>query len=207
LITFAVSWLLSYTLLKGEASSMVLELPPYRKPQIGAIFYRSLIDRTLFVLKRAVIMAAPAGAITWIFANVYIGDSSIIAYLGNWLQPLGYAIGLDGFILLAFILGFPANEIVVPILLMCYLSTGYMLEVDTLEELRQILVTQGWTWLTALCAMLFCLLHWPCTTSLLTAYKESGSMKWTVLTFLIPTAIGFAVCFTVAQTARFFGLV
>jgi ferrous iron transport protein B len=207
LITFAVSWLLSYTLLKGEASSMVLELPPYRKPQIGAIFYRSLIDRTFFVLKRAVIMAAPAGAITWILANVYIGDSSIIAHLGNWLQPLGYAIGLDGFILLAFILGFPANEIVVPILLMCYLSTGYMLEVDTLEELRQILVTQGWTWLTALCAMLFCLLHWPCTTSLLTAYKESGSMKWTVLTFLIPTAIGFAVCFTVAQTARFFGLV
>lgn len=205
-VTFAVSWGLSHTILKGEPSSLVLELPPYRLPQIGAVIYRSLIDRTLFVLKRAIIMAAPAGAITWILGNVYIGDMSIIGHLASWLQPLGYAIGLDGFILLAFILGLPANEIVVPILLMCYLSSGYMLEFESLEELHSILVANGWTWLTAVNTMLFCLLHWPCTTTLLTAYKESGSGKWTFLSFLIPTVIAFAVCFAVAQTARGLGL-
>lgn len=205
-VTFAVSWGLSHTILKGEPSSLVLELPPYRLPQIGAVIYRSLIDRTLFVLKRAVIMAAPAGAITWIFGNVYIGDMSIIGHLASWLQPLGYAIGLDGFILLAFILGLPANEIVVPILLMCYLSSGYMLEFESLEQLGGILLANGWTWLTAVNTMLFCLLHWPCTTTLLTAYKESGSGKWAFLSFLIPTVIAFAVCFAVAQTARGLGL-
>lgn len=206
-VTFAVSWGLSLTILKGEPSSLVLELPPYRVPQIGAVIYRSIIDRTLFVLKRAVIMASPAGAITWMLGNVYIGDMSIIGHLANWLQPLGYAIGLDGFILLAFILGLPANEIVVPILLMSYLSSGYMLEYDSLEELRSVLVNNGWTWLTAINTMLFCLLHWPCTTTLLSAYKESGSAKWTFLAFLIPTVMGFAVCFLVAQTARGLGLV
>lgn len=207
LVTFAVSWTLSHTILQGEASSLVLELPPYRKPQLGAIFYRSLIDRTIFVLKRAVIMAAPAGAITWMLANIYIGDVSIIGHLAAWLQPLGYAIGLDGFILLAFILGLPANEIVMPILLMSYLSTGQMMDFDSLEELRTILISHNWTWLTAVCTMLFCLLHWPCTTTLLSAYKETGSKKWTFLTFMIPTAIAFMVCFLVAQSARFFNLV
>jgi ferrous iron transport protein B len=204
-VTFAVSWGLSHSILKGEPSSLVLELPPYRRPQIGAVIYRSLIDRTLFVLKRAVIMAAPAGALIWIFANVYIGDISIIGHLVSWLQPLGYAIGLDGVILLAFILGLPANEIVVPILLMCYLATGHMLEFESLEELRSILAANGWTWLTAVNTMLFCLLHWPCTTALLTAHKESGSGKWTLLAFLIPTVIAFVVCFVVAQMARGLG--
>lgn len=206
LITFAVSWLLSHTILKGEASSMVLELPPYRRPQFGAVFYRSLIDRTLFVLKRAVIMAAPAGALTWALANIYIGDASILLHLAGFLQPLAYAIGLDGFILLAFILGLPANEIVVPILLMSYLSTGYIIEVESLAELRAIFISHGWTWLTALCTMLFCLLHWPCTTALLSAYKESGSAKWTFLTFLLPAVTGLTVCFVIAQTARLLGL-
>lgn len=205
-VTFAVSWGLSHTILKGEPSSLVLELPPYRLPQVGAVIYRSVIDRTLFVLRRAVIMAAPAGAITWILGNVYIGDMSIISHLASLLQPLGYAIGLDGFILLAFILGLPANEIVVPILLMSYLSTGQMVEFDSIEELRQILLDHGWTWLTAVCTMLFCLLHWPCTTSLLSAYKESGSAKWTLMAFLIPTVIAFTVCFVVAQSARLLGV-
>lgn len=205
-VTFAVSWLLSHTILKGEPSSLVLELPPYRKPQIGAVIYRSMIDRTLFVLKRAVIMAAPAGAITWILGNTYIGDMSIIGHLASWLQPLGYAIGLDGFILLAFILGLPANEVVVPILLMSYLSSGQMLEYESLEELSKVLIDNGWTWLTAVNTMLFCLLHWPCTTTLLSAYKESGSLKWTFASFAIPTVIAFAVCFVVAQTARAIGL-
>ncbi|HWR08063.1 nucleoside recognition domain-containing protein [Sporomusa sp.] len=205
--TFAVSWLLSHTVLKGEASSMVLELPPYRKPQIGAVIYRSMIDRTLFVLKRAVIMAAPAGVLTWVLANVYIGDISILQHLAGWLQPFAYAIGLDGYILLAFILGLPANEIVVPILLMSYLSTGYMIELDELTELHQVFISHGWTWLTALNTMLFCLLHWPCTTALLSTYKESGSAKWTFLAFLLPTVAGFAVCYVVAQSARLLGLV
>lgn len=204
--TFIVSWSLSQTILKGEPSSLVLELPPYRQPQIGAIMYRSLIDRTFFVLKRAVIMAAPAGAITWIIANVYIGDMSILSHLAGGLQPLGFAIGLDGFILLAFILGLPANEIVVPILIMSYLSTGQMMEFESLVELRQILTDHGWTWLTAVCSMLFCLLHWPCTTTLLTTYKESGSCKWAFLSFLIPTVIAFAVCFIIAQSARLIGI-
>lgn len=204
--TFAVSWLLSHTILKGEPSSLVLELPPYRPPQVGAIIYRSIIDRTLFVLRRAVIMAAPAGAITWILGNVYIGDLSIIGHLAGWLQPVGYAVGLDGFIILAFILGLPANEIVVPILLMSYLATGQMMEFESLDELRQVLLDNGWTGLTAVCTMLFCLLHWPCTTTLLSAYKESGSAKWTFLSFLIPTAFAFAVCFIVAQAARLLGL-
>ena len=206
-ITFATSWLLSQTLLRGEPSSMVLELPPYRPPQVGAIIYRSLIDRTIFVLKRAVIMAAPAGMITWILANVYIGEVSILNHVAAFLQPVGYAIGLDGYILLAFILGLPANEIVVPILLMSYLSAGQMVELDSLEELREVLISHGWTWLTAANTMLFCLLHWPCTTSLLTMYKECGSKKWTMAGFLIPTAVGFAACFVVAQAVRALGLV
>ena len=206
-ITFAVSWALSKTILKGETSSLVLELPPYRKPQIGSIIYRSIIDRTIFVLKRAMIMAAPAGAIIWILANVYMGDANIITHLAAWLQPLAYAIGLDGFILLAFILGLPANEIVVPILLMSYLSSSQMMEFDSLNQLGEMLITHGWTWLTAVCTLLFCLLHWPCTTALLSAYKETGSTKWTFLTFLIPTIIGFAVCFIVAQSARLLGFV
>ncbi|SCM80878.1 Nucleoside recognition domain protein [uncultured Sporomusa sp.] len=206
-ITFVTSWLLSHTILKGEASSMVLELPPYRKPNIGAVIYRSMIDRTFFVLRRAVLMAAPAGAITWLFANLYIGELSILQHLAGGLQPVAYAIGLDGYILLAFILGLPANEIVVPILLMSYLSIGHMIELDELSQLRQVLISHGWTWLTALNTMLFCLLHWPCTTALLSAYKESGSAKWTFLTFLLPTIVGFAVCFIVAQTARALGLV
>lgn len=206
-ITFVVSWLLSQTILKGEASSMVLELPPYRKPQIGAVIYRSMLDRTFFVLRRAVLMAAPAGAITWILANLYIGDVSVLQHLSGLLQPVAHAIGLDGYILLAFILGLPANEIVVPILLMSYLSSGHMIEFEELSDLRQVLISHGWTWLTALNTMLFCLLHWPCSTALFSAYKESGKVKWMFLTFLIPTIVGFTVCFAVAQSARMLGLV
>lgn len=206
-ITFGISWLLSRTILKGEPSSLVLELPPYRIPQIGPVIYRSMIDRTIFVLRRAVIMAAPAGALTWIFANIYVGDLSIVAHIATWLQPLGYAIGLDGFILLAFILGLPANEIVIPILLMMYLSTGQMIDFSSLEELGTVLIHNGWTWLTAVNMMLFALLHWPCTTTLLTAYKESGSKKWTAMAFIIPTVTAFLVCLVLTQTIRFLGLV
>jgi len=207
LITFGVSWLLSHTILRGEPSSMVLELPPYRMPQVVPVIYRSIIDRTIFVLRRAIVMAAPAGALTWILANTYIGDISIITHVATWLQPLGQMIGLDGFILLAFILGLPANEIVIPILLMMYLSTGQIVDFTSLEELRHILINNGWTWLTAVNMMLFTLLHWPCTTTLLTVYKESGSRKWTAISFLIPTVTAFLVCFVLTQAVRFLGLV
>jgi ferrous iron transport protein B len=204
-VTLLTSWGLSNTLLKGEPSSMTLELPPYRKPQIGAILYRSIIDRTIFVLMRAIVVAAPAGAVTWLIGNIFIGDLSILAHCAYYLTPIGHAIGLDGFILMAFMLGLPANEIVVPILIMAYMSSGQMLEFDTLEELRALLVANGWTWLTAVNTMLFSLLHWPCATTLISVKKETGSAKWTWLAFLLPTMLAFVVCLLVAQTVYFFG--
>ncbi|WP_434799107.1 ferrous iron transport protein B [Terrisporobacter vanillatitrophus] len=195
LTTLLVSFILSKTLLKGVPSTFTLELPPYRPPQIGRVIYTSIIDRTLFVLRRAIAVAIPAGIITWIFANIYIGDMSILSHTANILDPLGKLIGLDGFILLAFILGFPANEIVVPILIMSYMATGKMIEFDELSTLGELLRNNGWTYLTALNMMLFSLLHWPCATTLITIKKETNSAKWTVLGFLIPTAIAFIVCF------------
>lgn len=200
--TFAASWLLSHTLLKGQPSTNILELPPFRAPQFGAVIYRSVIDRTLFVLKRAVLMAAPAGAVTWLLANTVVGDANMLTQAARFLDPLAYWLGLDGVILLAFLLGLPANEIVIPIMLMTYLSTGQMVEASSLGELQAVLAANGWTWLTAVNTLLFCLLHWPCTTALLTAYKESGSKKWTVVAFWLPTLFGVAVCCTVAALAR-----
>ena len=193
-ITLLVSYLLSKTLIKGESSTFTLELPPYRVPQIGKIIYTSLIDRTLFVLSRAVIVAIPAGIITWILANTYIGDMTILNHIALFLDPIGKFIGLDGFILLAFILGMPANEIVIPILIMSYMATGSMTDYTSLQELGNLLTDHGWTYLTALNLMLFSLLHWPCTTTLLTIKKETKSIKWTALGFLIPTAIAFFIC-------------
>ena len=198
LTTLLVSYTLSKTLLKGIPSTFTLELPPYRPPQVGRIIYTSIIDRTLFVLRRSLTVAIPAGIITWIFANINVGDISLLSYVANILDPLGKLIGLDGFILLAFILGFPANEIVVPILIMSYMSTGKMIEFDELSALGELLRNNGWTYLTALNMMLFSLLHWPCATTLLTIKKETNSMKWTVLGFVIPTVIAFVVCFITA---------
>jgi ferrous iron transport protein B len=194
-ITLLVSYGLSKTLLKGVPSTFTLELPPYRVPQIGRVLYTSIIDRTMFVLWRAIIVAAPAGILTWILANIYIGDLSIVGHVAAFLNPFAKLIGLDGFILMAFILGLPANEIVLPILLMAYLSTGAMIEFDGIESLRKILLDNGWTYLTALNTMLFSLLHWPCGTTLLTIKKETGSLKWTVLGALIPTGIAIIICF------------
>lgn len=205
--TLLVSWLLSLTVLKGEPSSLVLELPSYRRPQIGAVIYRSMIDRTLFVLRRAVLIAAPAGGMIWILGNIYIGQQSILTTLGLALNPFGQLFGLDGYILMSFILGLAANEIVLPILLMSYLSTGYLQDFTSLEGLRQVLVNNGWTWLTAVNMMLFSLLHWPCSTTLLTTYKETGSKKWVLLSFLIPTLTGLTVIFILTQCARFLSLV
>lgn len=207
LTTLAVSKILSMTILKGIPSSFTLELPPYRKPQVGRILVRSVFDRTIFVLGRAVVVAAPAGLVIWIFANINIGNTSILDHCANFLQPFAYLLGLDGYILMAFILGLPANEIVMPIIIMSYMSTGSMLELETLDALRDLLLSHGWTWLTAVSVMLFCLMHFPCATTLLTIRKETGSWKWTFVSFLVPTIAGILVCFIFAQTVRLLGLV
>ena len=207
LATLTVSKILSMTILKGIPSSFTLELPPYRKPQIGRILVRSVFDRTIFVLGRAVVVAAPAGLVIWIFANINIGNTSILNHCANFLQPFAYLLGLDGYILMAFILGLPANEIVMPIIIMSYMSTGSMLELETLDALRDLLLSHGWTWLTATSVMLFCLMHFPCATTLLTIRKETGSWKWTFISFLVPTIAGILVCFIFAQTVRLLGLV
>ncbi|KEJ00219.1 iron transporter FeoB [Clostridium botulinum A2B7 92] len=198
-ITLLVSYILSKTLLKGVPSSFTLELPPYRKPQIGRVIYTSIIDRTIFVLMRAIVVAAPAGAIIYILGNITVGDSTILVQVANALDPFSKAIGLDGFILLAFILGLPANEIVLPILIMSYLSKGAMIDFESLERLRNILISNGWTYLTLLNTMLFSLLHFPCGTTIWTIKKETGSIKWTIFSVIMPTVIAIVVCFLTTQ--------
>ena len=205
-LTFWVSRLLSGTILKGVPSSFTLELPPYRRPRIGQVIVRSVLDRTLFVLGRAVSVAAPAGLLIWLCANVRVGGGSILDWCTGFLDPFARLLGLDGVILMAFLLGFPANEIVLPIIIMAYLSSGSLLALDDLEALRALLVDNGWTWLTAVCTMLFSLVHWPCSTTCLTIGKETGSAKWTLVSILLPTGIGMLVCFSVATTARLLGL-
>ncbi len=193
-MTLIISKILSKTLLKGMPSSFVLELPPYRKPQFGKILVRSIFDRTLFVLGRAICVAAPAGLVIWIFANVGINGESLLNIIANFLNPFANLMGLDGYILTAFIFGIPANEIVLPIILMCYLGNGTLVNLDDTFALGNILVQNGWTILTAINVMIFTCLHFPCTTTLLTIKKETGSLKWTVISFLIPTVCGIVLC-------------
>jgi ferrous iron transport protein B len=207
IVTFFVSWVLSKTALKGIPTHYTLELPPYRKPKILDTVIRSSLTKSWSVLMRAVKVAAPAAILTWVFANIYIGDTSILMYAVNFLDPFGKMLGLDGFIMMAFILGLPANEIVLPILLMGYLSTGSLTQVDNLVDLKQIFLDHGWTWLTALNMMLFSLLHYPCGTTLLNIYKETKSKKWTFLAFLIPTVIAIFIPLVITQAVRMFGLV
>nr|WP_257984262.1 nucleoside recognition domain-containing protein [Neobacillus cucumis] len=207
IVTFFVSWVLSKTALKGVPTHYTLELPPYRKPKILDTVIRSSLTKSWSVLVRAVKVAAPAAILTWVFANIYIGDTSILMYAVNFLDPFGKMLGLDGYIMMAFILGLPANEIVLPILLMGYLSTGSLTEVDNLVDLKQIFLDHGWTWLTALNMMLFSLLHYPCGTTLLNIYKETKSKKWTFLAFLIPTVIAILIPLIITQTVKLFGLI
>lgn len=195
--TLLVSKLISKTLLKGIPSSFVLELPPYRRPQIGKVIIRSIFDRTLFVLGRAISVAAPAGIIIWIMANVYLGNSTLLTNCSNFLTPFAQLIGLDGVILLAFILGFPANEIVMPIIIMSYLSSTSMIELDNIDALRNLLILNGWTIKTAICTILFSLFHFPCATTCLTIKKETNSLKWTLISFALPTVVGVLCCFVV----------
>ena len=188
------SKILSKTILKGMPSSMILELPPYRKPQFGKILVRSIFDRTLFVLGRAISVAAPAGLVIWLMANVGIDGQSLLSIIANFLNPFAKLMGLDGYILTAFILGIPANEIVLPIILMCYLKGGTLVNIEDTIQIGQILIQNGWTMLTAMNVMLFTILHFPCATTLLTIKKETGSWKWTAISFAIPTVYGIVLC-------------
>ena len=204
-MTLGVSKFLSKTLLKGVPSSFTLELPPFRRPQIGKVIIRSVFDRTLFVLGRAAAVAAPAGLIIWLLANITVGGAPLLAHCAGFLDPFARLFGLDGVILLAFILGLPANEIVIPLIIMAYTGGGALTELTDLSALQALLAAHGWTWLTALCTLLFGLMHWPCSTTCMTIKKESGSLKWTAVAFLLPTVCGLGLCFLVATAARLLG--
>ena len=204
-MTFAATKLLSATALRGAASSFTLELPPYRRPQVGRILIRSILDRTLFVLGRAAAVAAPAGLVIWLMANVTAGGATLLQHCTGFLDPVGRLLGMDGVILMGFILGFPANEIVIPVILMAYLAQGSLLELESLSEMKTLLVANGWTWTTAVCVVLFSLMHWPCSTTLLTIRKETGSWKWTALAAALPTAMGVALCALTAAVSRLAG--
>lgn len=195
-MTLVVSKILSKTILKGMPSSFILELPPYRKPQIGKILVRSIFDRTLFVLGRSISVAAPAGLVIWLLANIGIDGNSLLSIIANFFDPFAKIMGLDGYILTAFILGLPANEIVLPIILMCYLKNTSLTSIEDTFSIGQILTQNSWTLLTAINVMIFTVLHFPCSTTLLTIKKETRSIKWTLLSFLIPTVCGIVICIT-----------
>lgn len=205
-LTFLTSRFLSKTILKGVPSSFTLEMPPYRKPQVGKVIVRSIFDRTLFVLARAVSVAIPAGAIIWILANVQYADISLLQHISTFLDPFAHLMGLDGVILLAFILGFPANEIVVPIMIMAYMASGSMSDISDLNVLKNLFVSNGWTWITAICTLLFSLVHFPCATTCLTIKKETGSWKWTAISFILPTILGIILCIVVNFVLQLFVL-
>lgn len=204
-LTFGATWLLSVTVLRGKPSAFALELPPYRAPQVGQVLVRSVFDRTLFVLGRAAAVAAPAGMVLWALANVHSGGVSLLTRCAAALDPLGQAIGMDGVLLLAFVLGFPANEIVLPIAVMGYLAQSSLSDALGLAQMHALLAANGWTWTTAVSAVLFFLLHWPCSTTLWTIRRETGSAKWTLLAALLPTALGMALCAAFTALARLIG--
>lgn len=195
--TLLISKLLSSTILKGMPSSFVLEMPPYRKPQIKKVIIRSIFDRTLFVLGRAISVAAPAGLVIWLLSNITINQNSILNYCTEFLNPIANLFGLDGTILMAFILGFPANEIVIPIMIMSYMKTTGLTDYNSLVELKSLLISNGWTIKTALCTLIFMLFHFPCSTTILTIKKETNSKLWTLVAFLLPTIVGLLICFII----------
>lgn len=201
-VTLAVTKLLSVTLLRGEPSPFVLELPSWRPPRVSQVLLRSLLDRTLSVLGRAAAVAAPAGALLWCLANIQLGEGSLLTHMAAALEPLGCFLGLDGAILLGFILGLPANEIVLPVIIMIYTAGGSLAEIGDTAALGALLAQKGWTAVTAGCVMLFSLLHWPCSTTLLTIKKETGSLGWTVLGAVLPTAVGIVICALVGMICR-----
>lgn len=206
IMTFIVSKFLSATFLKGQSSSFALELPPYRKPQIGKIIIRSIFDRTLFVLGRAVAVAAPAGLIIWLLANIKINNLSIISYITDFINPFAQLFGMDGIILTAFILGFPANEIVIPIMIMLYSGNGILNDTENITTIYNLFTANGWTITTAICVIIFYLMHFPCSTTCISIYKETKSKKWTLLSFFIPLICGLTLCFIVNIISKFISL-
>ena len=197
ILTFIISKILSKTILKGIPSSFTLELPPYRKPQIGKVLVRSLLDRTLFVLKRAICISAPAGLVIWLFSNLSFNGLSLLQIFSGFLDPFGKFIGLDGVIIMAFLLGFPANEIVIPIMIMGYMSLGMITDMGDLNLLKNLFVNNGWTYVTAICVMLFSIFHFPCLTTIFTIKKETGKWKWAFISFIVPLIVGIVLCFFV----------
>ena len=204
IMTFIVSKILSKTILKGLPSSFQLELPPFRRPQVASVIARSVFDRTLFVLGRAATVAAPAGLIIWLMTNININGLSLLSHCAGFLDPFAKLMSFDGYIIMAFILGFPANEIVIPIILMSYMSAGSLTGFENLFELRNILTNNGWTWITAACMIIFTLFHFPCGTTCLTIKKETNSLKWTLVSILIPTLTGVVLCMLVTGIAKIF---
>ena len=205
-LTLAASRLLSATVLKGVPSSFVLELPPYRAPQVGKVIVRSLLDRTLFVLGRAAPVAAPAGMLIWLLANITIGETSIFSHLTALLDPFARLFGLDGVILFAFLLGFPANELVMPLMMMGYLTAGTLADVTDLALFHALLLSNGWTACTALCTLVFTIAHWPCSTTCLTIWRETHSVRWTLAAVLLPAACGLALCFVIHAACCLLGI-
>ncbi len=203
-ITLLVSSMLGKTILKGEASSFTLELPPYRKPQFAKVVVRSILDRTIFVLGRAISVSVPAGALIWLLQNITVADETLLSMFSNMLEPLGSVMGLSGAILAAFLLGIPANEIVIPILLMYYSQSGMLVESSGIVELGEILKNNGWTIITALCAIVFSLNHFPCATTLWTIAKETKSIKWTTVSFFLPTLVGIVLCVLINIISKLF---
>lgn len=194
IMSLLASGFLTHTFLKGVPSSFALELPPYRKPQLGQIIIRSVLDRTIFVLARAALVAFPAGIILYIMCNTFVGGLSVIQYISRLLDPFGRFVGLDGVMLVAFIFGIPANEIVLPVALMIYSSGSSLVQIEDYGSIYSILSSNSWTYVTALCFLIFVLFHWPCSTTLMTIKKETGSLKWTLISFLLPTFFGIVIC-------------
>lgn len=205
LTTLLVSWILSRTVLEGIPSTFILELPPYRRPQIGRVIVRSIFDRTIFVLGRACAVAAPAGLIIWLLANINAGNSSILSHISEFLDPVGHILGMDGVILLGFILGFPANEIVLPIILMCYMSSGTLVDISDTVTIKNILQNNGWDAVTALCMLIFTIFHFPCSTTCLTIKKETGSLRYTLAAIAIPTMAGLILCSGISYISKLIG--
>lgn len=197
IITLLVSKFLSLTLLKSEPSSFILELPPYRKPQFLKVIVRSLLDRTIYVLGRAIVSAIPAGLIIWLLTNINFDGASLLVIISKFLDPFGKLFGLDGVIILAFVLGLPANEVVVPIIIMVYSAKESLVGIGDLAVLKQLFIDNGWSITTAICFLIFTLFHWPCATTLLTIKKETNSWFWTLISVVLPMAIGLVLCFVI----------
>ena len=204
--TLGCTRLLTATVLKGTPSAFALELPPFRRPRVGQVVVRSLLDRTVFVLARAVAVAAPAGGVIWLLANITLGDTTILAHITGFLNPVGQFMGLDGVILTAFLLGWPANEIVMPVMLMAYLAQGSLVDFDQLTGVQTLLEAHGWTVTTAVCTLLFTLFHWPCSTTCLTIWRESKSIKWTLVAVAVPTLLGVGLCVLVNALGSLLGI-